>query len=163
MQATVTPEQLPPEPVTQPEPPAPGGRQPRRPATSGQVLASVIPGLGHLLRGEVSTGLVLLLSWAFTLAVAFLTRTRIAAVFSARHLPADGVVAVATLVVLALLIWAWAFWDLAVRSRRPIRRHGDSQWAIAMRHFRKTRLAMPGLAVMILLYVLTLVTPLIAP
>src|SRR4051812_15433961 len=111
MQATVTPEQLPPEPVTQPEPPAPkGGRQPRRPATSGEVLASIIPGLGHLLRGEVSAGLVLLLSWIFTLGVAFLTRARIAAVFSARRVPADGLVAVATLVVLALLIWAWAFW-----------------------------------------------------
>jgi peptide/nickel transport system permease protein len=50
-----------------------------------------------------------------------------------------------------------------VRARRPRRLHGDSQWSIAARHFRKNRLAMGGLAVMLLLYVVTLVTPLIAP
>jgi ABC-type antimicrobial peptide transport system permease subunit len=40
---------------------------------------------------------------------------------------------------------------------------GDSQWSIASRHFKKNRLAMAGLAVMIILYVVTLVTPLVAP
>jgi peptide/nickel transport system permease protein len=73
------------------------------------------------------------------------------------------VVAVATLLLLAVALWGYAFWDLARRSRRPVRLHGDSQWSIASRHFRRNKLAMAGLAVMILLYVITLVTPLIAP
>jgi len=54
-------------------------------------------------------------------------------------------------------------YDLKVRAPRPVRRYGDSQWAIAARQFRRNRLAMVGLIVMLLLYVVTLLTPLIAP
>ena len=43
-------------------------------------------------------------------------------------------------------------------ARRAERLHGDSQWSIAARHFRKNRLAMAGLVVMLLLYLITLVT-----
>jgi peptide/nickel transport system permease protein len=73
------------------------------------------------------------------------------------------VVAIVTLLLLLALVWGWAFRDLAVKSRRATTERGDSQWAIAARHFRRNRLAMAGLLVMILLYVATLVTPLIAP
>ncbi|HEV7589976.1 MAG TPA: hypothetical protein VGO40_17805, partial [Longimicrobium sp.] len=163
MPATVTPEQLPPEPITQPAAPVPAGVRVRRPATRTEVLLSVVPGLGHLVRGEWVPGMLLLLAWGFTLSLAFLTRAKIAAVFTARRLPADGLVAVATLAVTALLLWGWAFRDLAVKSRRQKRLHGDSQWSIAARHFRKNRLAIAGLGVMLLLYLVTLVTPLIAP
>jgi peptide/nickel transport system permease protein len=163
MPATVTPEQLPPEPVTQSAQPAPAGISGRRPASRNEVLLSVVPGLGHLVRGEWVPGMVLLLLWGFTLSLAFITRVKIGAVFSARRLPVDALVAVATLVVTALLLWFWAFRDLAVKSHRPRRLHGDSQWSIAARHFRKNRLAIAGLVVMLLLYLITLVTPLIAP
>ena len=162
MPATVTPEQLPPEPITRTATPA-AGMPGRRPATSTEVWLSVVPGLGHLVRGEWLAGMTLLLGWGFTLSVAFFTRARIAAVFGARRIPADGVFAVVTLGVMALLLWGWAFRDLAVKSRRPRRLHGDSQWSIAARHFRKNKLAIAGLTVMLLLYVITLVTPLIAP
>ncbi|MBA4159134.1 MAG: ABC transporter permease [Gemmatimonadetes bacterium] len=40
---------------------------------------------------------------------------------------------------------------------------GDSQWAIAARQFRRNRLAIMGLVIMLLLYIITLMTPLIAP
>ncbi|MBA2244891.1 MAG: ABC transporter permease [Gemmatimonadetes bacterium] len=46
---------------------------------------------------------------------------------------------------------------------RPSRLKGDSQWAIAARQFRRNKVAMFGLGVMILLYIITLLTPLIAP
>ena len=163
MPATVTPEQLPPEPITQPAVPVPAGIPGRRPATQTEVLLSAVPGLGHLVRGEWVPGMLLLFGWGFTLSLAFLTRAKIGAVFTARRLPIDALVAVATLAVTALLLWAWAFRDLAVKSRRQKRLHGDSQWSIAARHFRKNRLAIAGLAVMLLLYLVTLVTPLIAP
>ncbi|SOD02045.1 ABC-type dipeptide/oligopeptide/nickel transport system, permease component [bacterium JGI 053] len=163
MPATVTPEQLPPEPITQPAGPVPAGVSGRRPATTTEVLLSIVPGLGHLVRGEWVPGMLLLLGWGFTLSLAFLTRAKIGAVFTARRMPIDAVVAVVTLVVTALLLWGWAFRDLAVKSRRQKRLHGDSQWSIAARHFRKNRLAIAGLVVMLLLYLVTLVTPLIAP
>src|SRR3954471_21269276 len=163
MPATVTPEQLPPEPITQSAAPGPAGVSGRRPATTTEVLLSVVPGLGHLVRGEWVPGMLLLLGWGFTLSLAFLTRARIGAVFTARRLPVDALVAVVTLALTALLLWAWAFRDLATKSRRPRRLHGDSQWSIAARHFRKNRLAIAGLVVMLLLYLVTLVTPLIAP
>jgi peptide/nickel transport system permease protein len=162
MPATVTPEQMAPEPISQTATPAAGVRG-RRPATPLQVALSVLPGLGHMVRGEWIAGMLLFLGWGFTLSLFYLSRVKIGEVFSARRTPIDGVVAVVTLTLLAALIWGWAFYDLAVRSKRARRLHGDSQWSIAARHFKKNRLAIAGMLVMILLYVLTLVTPLIAP
>ncbi len=136
----------------------------RGPATAGQLaLSAVLPGGGHLLRGEWVRGMALLLPWGFLLGLAFLALERIRGVFAAQRVPADGVAALATLVLLLLGVWGWGLYDLSVRARRPVRRYGDSQWAIAARHFRRNRLAMAGLVVMLLLYVVTLLTPLIAP
>jgi peptide/nickel transport system permease protein len=162
MPATVTPEQMAPEPISQTATPAAGARG-RRPATPLQVALSVLPGLGHMVRGEWIAGMMLFLGWGFTLSLFYLSRAKIGEVFSARRTPVDGVVAVVTLTLLAALIWGWAIYDLAVRSKRARRLHGDSQWSIAARHFKKNKLAIAGMLVMILLYVLTLVTPLIAP
>ena len=162
MPMAAPPEQMPPEPIAQTAPPA-AGLPGRAPATSAQVAMSVVPGLGHFARGEWIAGMILFFAWCFTLSVAFLTRAKIAAVFTGRRVPVDGVVAVVTLVAMAVLVWGWAFYDLARRSHRPRRLHGDSQWSIAARHFKRNKLAMAGLAVMVLLYVVTLVTPLIAP
>jgi peptide/nickel transport system permease protein len=134
------------------------------PATAGQIgLSVILPGAGHLLRGAWARGAWLLFGWGLLLAIGYLALGRIEAVFTARRTPVDGVVAIVTLVALMAAIWGWALWDLAVRTRRPALERGDSQWAIAARHFRRNRLAMAGLLVMILLYVATLVTPLIAP
>jgi len=162
MPATVTPEQMPPEPIAQTAAPA-AGRAGRQPATPLQVALSLIPGLGHFARGEWILGMTLFFAWCFTLSLAYLSRARTQAVFTGRRIPADGLVAVITLGLMAILVWGWAFYDLAVRSRRERRQFGDSQWSIAARHFKKNKLAIGGLVVMVLLYVLTLVTPLIAP
>jgi peptide/nickel transport system permease protein len=162
MPATVTPEQMPPEPIVQTAAPA-AGLPGRQPATPLQVALSVVPGLGHFARGEWTLGMTLFFAWCFTLSLAYLSRGRTQAVFTARRMPIDGLVAVITLGLMALLVWGWAFYDLAARSRRARRQFGDSQWSIAARHFKKNKLAIGGLIVMVLLYVLTLVTPLIAP
>ncbi|HET7321738.1 MAG TPA: ABC transporter permease, partial [Longimicrobiaceae bacterium] len=137
------------------------GRDPASPLQL--VLSAVLPGAGHLLRGEWVAGMPLLISWGVLLGVAYLTWGRISDVFTARNIPTDGVVAVVTLAVLLVAVWGWAMYDLAVRAERPARRYGDSQWSIAARHFRRNRLAMAGLVIMLLLYVVTLVTPLVAP
>jgi peptide/nickel transport system permease protein len=141
-----------------------GSRMGAGPATAGQIALSVIlPGAGHLLRGAWVRGAWLLLSWGVLLGLGYLSLGRVEGVFGARRVPVDGVVAVVTLALLLLFVWGWALWDLVVRSRRREVERGDSQWAIAARHFRRNRLAIAGMLVMILLYVVTLVTPLVAP
>lgn len=153
----------PPEPISAPVQPA-GLTSARKPASMGQlILSAILPGAGHLVRGEWVGGMVLLLSWGSMLGILFLALDRITGVFSAQRLPFDGLLAVITLALLLAGIWGWALYDLKVRASRVKRKYGDSQWAIAARHFRKNKLAMAGMIVMILLYVITLLTPLIAP
>jgi peptide/nickel transport system permease protein len=81
----------------------------------------------------------LLLPWGAFLGRLYLSWDRMVEVFTAPRMPVDGLVAVITLGALLLGLWAWALYDLKVRAARPIRRHGDSQWAIAARHFRRNR------------------------
>jgi peptide/nickel transport system permease protein len=81
-----------------------------------------------------------------------------------RRVPVDFWLAVGTLALTALAL-AWWTWSTLSPARRRSRagRKAQSQWAIAARHFRKNRLAMAGLGVMLFLYLITLLTPLIAP
>jgi peptide/nickel transport system permease protein len=140
------------------------GEKGRAPATPVQILVSVLwPGLGQVLRGEWVRGMWAAVGWAVLLGLAFLSWDRMQEFLGARRVPVGGAVAMGTLAVLLVGLWLWAVHDLAVRSRRPARLRGDSQWAIAARHFRRNRLAMAGLVVMLLLYVVTLLAPLLAP
>jgi peptide/nickel transport system permease protein len=112
--------------------------------------------------GRSWAGLVsIVLAWGFLLAILFLSSGRITGVPAMRRVPIDLWVAIASLLLLiAGAVW-WTWRTLKPAAARTDR--GDSQWAIAARHFRKNRLAIAGLTVMIILYVLTLLTPLIAP
>jgi peptide/nickel transport system permease protein len=111
--------------------------------------------------GRAWSGIVaLLLAWGFLLALLFLSRGRILGVGTMRRVPVDLWVALASLV---LFVAGALWWTVRTLRPRAAARRGDSQWAIAGRHFRRNRLAMAGLAVMLVLYALTLLTPLIAP
>ena len=48
-------------------------------------------------------------------------------------------------------------------QRRRAVTAGDSQWRIAVRHFRKSKLALAGSSLMVLLYLIALLAPLLAP
>jgi peptide/nickel transport system permease protein len=127
------------------------------------VLNAILPGAGHLLRGEWARGLWLLVAWGVLLGTGFIGWERIEAIFAARRTPVDGMIAVGTLGLLILGTWLWGLYDLAVTSRRPARVKGDSQWAIAGRQFRKNKLAIAGLLVMLVLYLVAILAPIIAP
>jgi peptide/nickel transport system permease protein len=127
------------------------------------VLNAILPGAGHLLRGEWGRGLWLLVAWGVLLGTGFIGWERIEAIFAARRTPVDGMIAVGTLGLLILGTWLWGLYDLAVTSRRPARVKGDSQWAIAGRQFRKNKLAIAGLLVMLVLYLVAILAPIIAP
>ena len=142
---------------------AAGGRT-RQPAGAGPLLLSaLLPGAGHVARGEWRTGVPLLLAWGLLLSLTYTSGADALALLRAPRTPIDLWVAVGVLGALLLGVWAWSLYDLRVRAGRVSRLRGDSQWAIAARQFRKNRLAIAGLTVMLLLYVVTLLTPLIAP
>ena len=129
------------------------------PPVHALALSAVLPGGGHALMGEWLRGLVVLIPWGVLLGLAYWAWDRIAAVGAASL---DDYVALATLFGSMLFLWGWALWDLAVRGRRTAARR-DSQWAIAARQFRRNRLALVGLAIIVLLYLVALLAPLIAP
>jgi peptide/nickel transport system permease protein len=105
----------------------------------------------------------LVLAWGFFFSLVFLSWARIVAVPGMDRVGFDMWLALATLLVTVglLLRWTWRSVSPAHLARGRVR--GDSQWAIAARHFKKNKLAIAGLAVMIILYLITLLTPLIAP
>jgi peptide/nickel transport system permease protein len=145
------------------EPPT-APRPERKPATPAELaMTAVLPGSAHLLRGKRGWGIALMTAWVLLITLTALRLDRITGVFTAQFLRIDALVAVLTLAVLLTGVWGGALYDIAVRSARPRKMKGDSQWAVAARHFKKNRLAVAGLAVMVFLYTVTLLTPLIAP
>jgi peptide/nickel transport system permease protein len=165
VRASTDTEFTPPEPISHGARGADAAELGRRgAATPPQILLNaVLPGAGHLLRGEWARGLWLLIAWGVLLGTGFIGWDRIEAIFTGRRLPIDGLIAAATLALLILATWLWGLYDLVVVSRRPARLKGDSQWAIAGRQFRKNKLAMAGMLVMLLLYLVAILAPIIAP
>ena len=122
--------------------------------------SAVLPGAGHALMGEWLRGVAVLLPWGLLLGLVYFARQRIVRIGSGSL---DDYIAVASLALLLLSLWTWALWDLAVRQRRAGAMHSDSQWTIAARQFRRNRLALFGLAIIVLLYLVAVLAPLLAP
>jgi peptide/nickel transport system permease protein len=137
-------ESVPPEPMPPAAPPA----------------AAAPAGRGGVAWARVIT---LVLAWGFLFSLVYLSWARAVAVPGMERVGIDMWIALATLALAvgAMLWWTWRSVSPHHLARGRVR--GDSQWAIAARHFKKNRLAMGGLAVMIILYLVTLLTPLLAP
>lgn len=132
--------------------------EPMPPATSAAAAAPARSG------GVAWTRIVtLVLAWGFFASLVYLSWARIAGIPGMRRVGIDIWVALATLAVTVGLLLRWTWRSVSPTHLARSRVKGDSQWAIAARHFKKNRLAIAGLIVMILLYVVTLLTPLIAP
>jgi hypothetical protein len=144
MRASPDVESVPPEPMPPALPPA--GAAPAR--GGGVAWARVV---------------TLVLAWGFFFSLVYLSWARVVAVPGMERVGIDMWLALATLLVTVgvLLRWTWRSVSPAHLARGRVK--GDSQWAIAGRHFKKNKLAMAGLAVMIILYLVTLLTPLVAP
>jgi len=136
----------------------PAGARASAPALA---LSALLPGTGHLLTGAWARGILLLFLWGALLGLAFFSWERIAAVPGRPGI--EGWIAVATLTLGLLAVWAYAMHDLTIGARRRAEPRGDSQWAIAARHFRKSHLALIGLALIIVFYLVALLAPLLAP
>ncbi len=140
--------------------PPPGAVTPRRRVVGGRALSAVLPGLPQVLAGRWGAGAAALLAWAGLLWVAVSRPGRLAA--AATGGAWDERLAAATVVCGLVLAWGWS-WRDAGRRDRPEAAVAVSQWALAARAFSRNRTAVLGLLVIAALYVLALVTPLVAP
>jgi peptide/nickel transport system permease protein len=147
---------------------APDLEAPRGAPAWALALSVVLPGAGHLAAGWPVRGAAVLLTWGALLGVAWLGWD----IAFGPPAAVDEWVAVMTLAAVILLVWGLPLRHLlAVRAHAAAveagtageGRAGDSQWAIAARHFRRNGLAMAGLVVVLLLYLVAVLAPLIAP
>jgi peptide/nickel transport system permease protein len=134
--------------------------QPLKAGTGAIVASALMPGAGHVLNGKWIAGIALIISWGALLGLLFFSRTRVFGIRETGTL--DDYVAVATLTLLVLLVWGYALYDLTIGHRRRAAK-GDTQWKIATRHFKKSKVALAGLFILGLLYLIALLAPLLAP
>ncbi len=127
--------------------------------TSRRIASAILPGLGHVLAGSWARGFALIAFWGATLSLSYFTRERMFSIRTQGSL--DDYVAAATLFLLLIFIWGFAQFDLGAKGRQAEK--GDSQWRIASRHFRKSKIALAGLFILVALYLIALLAPLIAP
>ena len=143
------------EPVVVAERGAAVGASPARPA----LLGAFAPGLPQLLRGMKWRGAGALALWAFLLSILVLRFDRVIAAFGG---PWDHAVALATLLACGIGLQVWS-----VREQRrptiPLVGRSRSQWQLAWDAFTRNRVALAGLITVFVLYLLALLTPLIAP
>ena len=124
-------------------------------------LSAVVPGLGSLAIGRIANGAWILGGWGIALATLVISTEDLS-----RTVSEGGVgnwIALVTLVTTLVGMWVWGILDAALLATRPVKRAGVSQWRIAARRFRRNRLAMAGLAIMVFLYWVTLMAPFLAP
>ncbi len=124
----------------------------------GIALLAVLPGLPQMLDGRRGAGAAALAVWVSFWGIAVM---RVGRIRAALRGPWDVRVAVAALVLGLVGSWVWSARDLR-RSGEP-KRSGRSQWDLAKRAFSRNRVAMFGLTAIVALYLIALLTPLLAP
>ena len=128
------------------------------PGRRGLALSAVLPGLPQLAVGRWGLGGLGLTVWIAFLAVLLTRWARFAAAWGG---PLDHQIAALTVVAGLLGTWGWSMFDVS----RPVEldRSGVSQWRLAVQAFKKNRIAVIGAMVVVWVYLIALVTPLIAP
>lgn len=123
----------------------------------GRVLAAALPGLPQLLSGRWGVGTTALLTWIGMWWIVITKLDRIPAFFGGAW---DEKLAVWTVLVALSASGIWSWRDAGLdRGPKVV---GVSQWDLAVRAFSKNRTAVAGLIVIVGLYLVALVTPLIA-
>lgn len=130
----------------------------RASARGGRPLSAVLPGLPQLLAGRWGAGTTSLLLWIGLLWIATTRWDRVATALGGTW---DERLSVLTVTLGVIGAWVWSWRD--VSSAHEAKRVGVSQWDLAVRAFSRNRTAVAGLIVILALYVVALVTPLVAP
>lgn len=154
---------------------AEGSRASRRPG--GRALSALLPGLPQILGGRRGPGAMALLAWIGMTMIVLTRADRLAAAPGGTW---EEQIALATVVASLVVSWVWSWRDVVDRGGRAAagstatgsaaaesvpaeRALGASQWDLAIRAFSRNRTAVVGLIVVVALYLLALVTPLVAP
>jgi peptide/nickel transport system permease protein len=122
--------------------------------------AALVPGLVPLLAGRSVAGLSLMALAAAMLAVLVGAFDRVLATFATSRV--DHWLALITLVAGLAVAWG-APWAESLRARSEASRAHSRGWAIVWREFRRNRLALLGLYLMLALYLATLLAPFLTP
>jgi peptide/nickel transport system permease protein len=121
-------------------------------------LGIIMPGLPQILAGRWGSGVMAVLTWVGMLWIVIARGPRVMGVTLSTW---DGRLAWATVAIALVASWAWSWRDQ--RRSSVASAIGVSQWDLAVRAFSKNRTAVAGLILIVLLYLIALVTPLIAP
>ncbi len=124
----------------------------------GVGLSAMLPGLPQLLVGRWGVGGLGLIVWTGFLGVLLTRWARFAAGWGG---PLDHQIASLTVVAGLLGAWGWSMFD--VSRQADVKRSGVGQWSLAVQAFKKNRIAVIGVIVIVCVYLIALVTPLIAP
>ena len=135
--------------------------EPPRTAQGALIASAILPGLGHIISGAPTRGMLFVLAWGLFLGILLIARDRVFGVASSRSI--DDYVALTTMALGLASIWGMALYELTIGKRKAASAIGDSQWKIATRHFKKSKLALAGLGMLVALYLIALLAPLIAP
>jgi peptide/nickel transport system permease protein len=135
--------------------------QPRRIKQNRALWASVfLPGTGLMVLGQRGLGIWIFIPFVSFLAFAIYRRASIAAaVVSGR---VDQRVAVMFLFVVLVGVWLFSLLK-TLRLGKGQKDRGISHWEITKTQFRKNKLAVVGMIVVLLLYVMAFLSPFLAP
>ena len=125
------------------------------------ILTALLPGAGHILRAERRKGFLLLLGFWGCFLFILEMREKFFGAFRTRCL--DHWIASLFLVLLLVGMWLYAFVDIESRFRRMNHKRGFSQWSLAWRRFEGNPLAVVGLVTVLVLYVVAILAPFLAP
>ena len=123
-----------------------------------RMLSAVLPGAGQLAAGRWGAGGTALLVWLACLTVLVARGGRVAAALAGGW---DEQLAVVALLMGLVTSWSWSWWDVGRQS--TAKTVGVSQWDLARRAFSRNRTAVAGSIIIVALYLLALLTPLLAP
>jgi len=126
------------------------------------VLAALLPGSVHVLRGKRRFGILVLAFTLFTWFAVIHASEAFLVSFSPSA-PWDHWLASATALVVILGAAIWAARDARRGDIRRTRREGISEVQLAMRQFRKNRMAVIGLNLVLLLALVALLAPYLTP
>jgi peptide/nickel transport system permease protein len=125
---------------------------------TGVVVSALLPGLPQFVAGRWGVGGLSLTVWVGFVGLLITGWARFVAGWGG---PLDHQIASLAVVTGLLGVWGWSMFD----ASRPaqVKRSGISQWTLTARAFRKNRIAVLGLMIVVWVYLIALVTPLIAP
>lgn len=125
------------------------------------LLSALLPGFGHWHRNEKRKGLVILAGFWGCLIFILANRERCLGALQSRFV--DHWIASLFLFLVLAGLWVYAFCDTYYHLRGKKRKGGVSQWQIAWERFAANPLAMAGCTIVLLLYVIAILAPLLAP